>query len=162
MPDEVSSEEKQRKAEANSDNEEADLQKKLEDISSRLVRIERILARLEPEMGEFQSSTKLIREGMDFYGSLFEIMGRFTGRQRLARRFPEISKDEISRLMVEALEEGKPLNVSQLTVAVRRQRGTASRRIVRERLQHLEERGIIEESHQTKKATYYKLAEDAL
>ncbi|MDO8056573.1 MAG: hypothetical protein Q6361_06905 [Candidatus Hermodarchaeota archaeon] len=162
MPDEAASQEKQKTLEADPDSEESDLRKKLEDISSRLVRIERILARLEPEMGEFQSSTKLIREGMDFYGSLFEMMGRFTGRQRLAQRFPEIGKDEISRLMVEALKEGKPLNISQLTVAVRRQRGTASRRIVRERLQRLEELGIVEESHQTKKATYYKLAESAL
>jgi DNA-binding transcriptional ArsR family regulator len=162
MPDDSASKEKQKKSEADQESEESDLRRKLEDISSRLVRIERILARLEPEMGEFQTSTKLIREGMDFYGSLFEMMGRFTGRQRLARRFPEIGKDEISRLMVEALEEGKPLNISQLTVAVRRQRGTASRRIVRERLQRLEELGIIEESHQTRKATYYKLAEGVL
>jgi DNA-binding transcriptional ArsR family regulator len=162
MSDEAASEEKHKKSEADQDDEDSDLRKKLEDISSRLVRIERILGRLEPEMGEFQSSTKLIREGMDFYGSLFEMMGRFTGRQRLVRRFPEIGKDEISRLMVEALEEGKPLNISQLTVAVRRQRGTASRRIVRERLQRLEELGIVEESHQTKKAVYYKLAAGAL
>ena len=162
MPEEAASEKEQKKAEADPESGESDLRKKLEDISTRLVRIERILARLEPEMGEFQSSTKLIREGMDFYGSLFDMMGRFTGRQRLAQRFPEIGKDEISRLMVEALEEGKPLNISQLTVAVRRQRGTASRRIVRERLQHLEKLGIIEESHQTKKATYYKLTEGTL
>ena len=162
MPDDAASAKKPKKSEAAQESEEADLRKKLEDISTRLIRIERILARLEPEMGEFQSSTKIIREGMDFYGSLFEMMGRFTGRQRLARRFPEIGKDEISRLMVEALEEGKPLNISQLTVAVRRQRGTASRRIVRERLQRLEEIGIVEESHQTKKAAYYKLTEGAL
>ena len=140
--------------------DESELQEKLEDISSRLARIERVLARIEPEMGEFQQSTRLIREGMDFYGSLFNMMGRFSGRQRLAKRFPEIGKDEIGRLIVEALEPGKPMNVSQFTAAVRRERGTASRRIVRERIQRLQELGILKESHSDKKATYYKLAED--
>ncbi|MFW9986397.1 MAG: hypothetical protein ACFFDJ_07540 [Candidatus Odinarchaeota archaeon] len=142
--------------------EESELREKLEDISYRLARIERVLARIEPEMGEFKQSTRVIREGMDFYGSLFEMMGRFTGRQRLQRRFPEIGKDEISRLIVEALEAGNPLNISQLTVAVRRHRGTASRRIIRERIQRLIEIGVIQESHKDKKATYYKIADDLL
>lgn len=140
--------------------ESSELWEKLEDISDRLSRIERVLAKIEPEMGQFQHSTRLIREGMDFYGNLFELMGRFTGRQRLQRRFPEIGKDEISRLIVEALEAGKPLNISQLTAKVRGQRGTASRRIVRERIQRLIELGILVESHQTKKATYYKLSDE--
>jgi hypothetical protein len=155
--------EKEEKKEGNEKwQEESELREKLEDISYRLARIERVLARIEPEMGEFKQSTRVIREGMDFYGSLFEMMGRFTGHQRLQRRFPEIGKDEISRLIVEALEAGKPLNISQLTVAVRRKRGTASRRIVRERIQHLLEIGILQESHKDKKATYYKIVDDLL
>lgn len=139
-----------------------DLREKLEDISARLARIERVLARLEPEMGEFQQSTRLIRDGMDFYGNLFDMMGRFSGRQRLQKRYPILAKDEISRLIVEALESGTPQNISQLTAAVRRGRGTASRRIIRERIQILQEQGIIQESHKDKKATYYKLADNLL
>jgi hypothetical protein len=139
--------------------DEYELREKLEDISERLSRIERVLARIEPEMGEFQQSTRIIREGMDFYGSLFNLMGRFTGQQRLQRRFPEVYKDDISRLIVEALESGKPLNNSQLTAIVRQGRGTASRRIVRERIKWLIELSVVQESHQTKKATYYKLSD---
>jgi hypothetical protein len=156
------SEDKSKKSEPEQDLEEADLQAKLEDISSRLARIERVLARLEPEMGEFQQSTRLIRDGMDFYGNLFEMMGRFSGRHRLQKQFPILAKDEISRLIVDALGPGNPQNISQLTVAVRRGRGTASRRIVRERIQHLKEMGLVQESHRDKKATYYKLKEDLI
>ena len=44
----------------------SELRRKLEEISSRLQRIERVLARLEPHMGEFQKSTRVIREGWSF------------------------------------------------------------------------------------------------
>jgi hypothetical protein len=162
MTKKTDSDKEEREAESEEGNEEPDLQSKLEDISARLVRIERVLARLEPEMGEFQQSTRLIRDGMDFYGNLFEMMGRFSGRQRLQKRYPILAKDEMSRLIVDALEPGTPLNISQLTAAVRQGRGTASRRIVRERIQQLQELGIVQESHKDKKATYYKLADDLL
>ena len=158
----TNSENESKKPESEKEPEKADLQAKLEDISFRLTRIERVLARLEPEMGEFQQSTRLIRDGMDFYGNLFEMMGRFSGRQRLQKQFPILAKDEISRLIVDALEPGNPQNISQLTVAVRRGRGTASRRIVRERLQQLQAMGLIQEAHRDKKATYYKLTDDLL
>ncbi len=54
------------------------------------------------------------------------------------------------------------MNISQLTAAVRRGRGTASRRIVRERILGLQEREIIEEAYKDKKATYYKLSDEVL
>jgi len=162
MTDPTNTNDDDKKWEAEEGQDEVDLRAKLEDISARLARIERALARLEPEMGEFQHSTRLIRDGMDFYGNLFEMMGRFSGRQRLQKQYPILAKDEISRLIVETLEPGTPLNISQLTAAVRRGRGTASRRIIRERIQQLQEMGIIQESHKDKKATYYKLADDIL
>lgn len=162
MTNPVNTKNEDKKSETEEGQEPGDLKEKLEDISARLARIERVLARLEPEMGDFQQSTRLIRDGMDFYGNLFDMMGRFSGRQRLQKRYPILAKDEISRLIVEALESGTPQNISQLTVAVRRGRGTASRRIIRERIQMLQEQGIIQESHKDKKATYYKLAEDLI
>ncbi len=162
MTEPTNPEDKDRKSDSVKAPDNTDLQAKLEDISTRLARIERVLARLEPEMGEFQQSTRLIRDGMDFYGNLFEMMGRFSGRQRLQKRFPSLAKDEISRLIVDALEPGEAKNISQLTIAVRRGRGTASRRIVRERVQQLQEIGLIQESHRDNKATYYKLSADLI
>ena len=52
-------------------------------------------------------------------------------------------KDDISRHIVAALFERQDRNISQITDAVKGRRGTASRRIVRERLADLEREGIV-------------------
>jgi hypothetical protein len=55
---------------------------------------------------------------------------------------PEI-KDDISREIVRVLLERKDQNISQITELVRSKRGTASRRIIRERVNYLEEKDIL-------------------
>jgi len=140
----------------------SELRRKLEEISSRLQRIEQVLSRLEPYMGEFQKSTRVIREGMEFYGAMVQLMSRFTGIQRFKARFPDLARDEINRLIVKALMRGEPMNISQLTAAIRMERGTASRRIVRGRVALLAERGVIRVARRTRKATYYELTSDLL
>src|SRR5207244_11307223 len=52
-------------------------------------------------------------------------------------------KDDISRHIVVALFDRPDRNISQITEAVKGKRGTASRRIVRERLGDLERQGIV-------------------
>ncbi len=52
-------------------------------------------------------------------------------------------KDDISKHIVTALFEKGDRNISQITEAVKGKRGTASRRIVRERIQELEEQGVL-------------------
>jgi len=56
---------------------------------------------------------------------------------------PEI-KDTISREIVRVLLDRPDQNISQITELVRSKRGTASRRIIRERIKELEEKGIIQ------------------
>ena len=56
---------------------------------------------------------------------------------------PEI-KDTISREIVRVLLDRTDQNISQITELVRSKRGTASRRIIRERIIELKEKGIIE------------------
>lgn len=51
--------------------------------------------------------------------------------------------DPISKAVIQALSDCEALNVSETTRRVRDIRGRASRRIVRSRLQYLEERGIV-------------------
>jgi hypothetical protein len=52
-------------------------------------------------------------------------------------------KDDISRHIVSALIDRGDRNISQITDAVKARRGTASRRIVRERLDDLVGRGLV-------------------
>ncbi len=52
-------------------------------------------------------------------------------------------KDDISKHIVSVLMERGDRNISQITDAVKGKRGTASRRVVRERLEELERQGVI-------------------
>ena len=52
--------------------------------------------------------------------------------------------DDISRAVIEVLATRGPMNISQITRAVRELRGRASRRIVAERLKRLLEVGLVE------------------
>ncbi|HKZ89207.1 MAG TPA: hypothetical protein VJ300_02995 [Thermoplasmata archaeon] len=52
-------------------------------------------------------------------------------------------KDDISRHIVASLFDKPDRNISQITEAVKAKRGTASRRIVRERLEDLVGKGVV-------------------
>ncbi len=52
-------------------------------------------------------------------------------------------KDDISKHIVSVLMDHGDRNISQITDAVKGKRGTASRRIVRERLEDLETQGVV-------------------
>jgi len=64
---------------------------------------------------------------------------------RIVRKYPNVKFDVISTAIINCLERKERLNISQLTEEVRNQRGQASRRIIRERVNHLIKQGIIEE-----------------
>ena len=51
--------------------------------------------------------------------------------------------DAIDRAIIEALSNCEELSISEITRRVRRLRGTASRRIVAERIRRLEDRGVV-------------------
>ena len=63
-------------------------------------------------------------------------------------------KDDISKAILTALFEKADRNISQIAEAVKAKRGTASRRIVRERLQTLVEDGVLVASGGTRGHTY--------
>lgn len=52
-------------------------------------------------------------------------------------------KDDVSRHIVTALFDKPDRNISEITEAVKARRGTASRRIVRDRLRELEHEGVV-------------------
>ena len=63
-------------------------------------------------------------------------------------------KDDISKAILSALFEKGDRNISQITEAVKGKRGTASRRIVRERLQGLVEQGVVVATSVSRGRTY--------
>jgi DNA-binding transcriptional ArsR family regulator len=69
---------------------------------------------------------------------------------------PEV-KDPIAKDIIRALLERSDQNISQITELVRSRRGTASRRIIREKLKDLGERNIIEQD-QTGSRQVYRLS----
>jgi DNA-binding transcriptional ArsR family regulator len=66
---------------------------------------------------------------------------------------PEL-KDQISREIVRVLLDRKDQNISEITELVRSKRGTASRRIIRERLKELEEKRIVKKQMKGKLYVY--------
>ncbi|UJG44214.1 MAG: hypothetical protein K9W46_03300 [Candidatus Heimdallarchaeum endolithica] len=63
--------------------------------------------------------------------------------QKIVEKNPFLKYDEISRVIIKALERKGSMNLSQLTEAVRKERGTASRRIIRERVDKLLSKGLL-------------------
>ncbi|ADD07918.1 winged helix-turn-helix domain-containing protein [Candidatus Aciduliprofundum boonei] len=74
--------------------------------------------------------------------------------------FPEI-KDSISREIIEILFSYGSLNTSQITDELKKSRGKASRRIVREKLNNLVEAGIVE-CDERKNERIYSISEYAV
>ncbi|ENO11795.1 hypothetical protein MBGDC06_00329 [Thermoplasmatales archaeon SCGC AB-539-C06] len=73
---------------------------------------------------------------------------------------PEI-KDPISKEIVRVLMDRNEQNISQITELIRSKRGTASRRIIREKIQELTEKNIIQK-HQKGSLYVYSLTEKVI
>ncbi|HDN50924.1 MAG: hypothetical protein DRN21_01740 [Thermoplasmata archaeon] len=127
-----------------------DMQQEIRELSEKIEKLEQIIAHLTGPIGRMQELAEryirmmdsLVRLGMLPHEDIFEGI-----------------KDDISREIIRALLRRNHLNISQITEAVREHRGTASRRIVRERLQELEGMGKVERRIE-KKATVYSLSEE--
>ena len=63
-------------------------------------------------------------------------------------------RDPIEQNIVRVLTQKKDLNISQLTDHVRSQRGTASRRIIREKLKNLEVKKVVYKQQKGSRVVY--------
>jgi len=117
---------------------------------------------LKEEVQELREQIESLREALAQATEPYRELMRYVGRlQDLARNYfrllelyarhgsvsPDLVlpglKDDISRHIVLSLFEKPDRNITQITDAVRARRGTASRRIVRERLKALTKRGVV-------------------
>ena len=112
-----------------------DLKDEIKQLNKRINDLEKMLSKM---MEPLQNITKTTRNYMRIIGLLLE-HGGITPDLIL----PEI-KDSISREIVRVLLDRSDQNISQITDLVRIKRGTASRRIIREKIQNLEEKNIVQ------------------
>ena len=124
------------------------LNEKFEVIMRRLDYLEAILteSRQYPELAEIMGG---LRVGTALYAEPLKLIERLIGVKRYLQKTPE-RRDEVSRLILNALAIKGPMNISELTRHLAQERGSASRVTVRKRVNALIEEGIIEkgEGHQ--------------
>lgn len=112
-----------------------DLTDEIKELNKRISELERMLSLLIQPFQKVQDTTsnylKILRLSLEHGGLTPDLI------------LPEV-KDPISKEIVRALLDRSEQNISQITELLRSKRGTASRRIVREKVNKLTEKNIIQ------------------
>jgi DNA-binding transcriptional ArsR family regulator len=129
---------------------EKDLAEEVKELNKRISDLEKMLSLL---MKPFSDVRKTTERYLNLAGLLLD-HGGLTPDLIL----PEL-KDPISKDIVRVLLERPEQNVSQITDLVKSRRGTASRRINREKLVNLEKKNIIQKQQRGSRSVYSLTAE---
>ncbi len=113
-----------------------ELPERIKELSQRIAELEDMMTKLMIPIEEMQKATQKYLRLVD----LALRHGGITPDMLL----PEV-KDPISKDIIRVLVDKNGQNISQITEALRHRRGSASRRIVREKLRTLEEQDIVEQ-----------------
>jgi len=129
-----------------------DLAREIKELNKRISELEKMLSVL---IKPFQDVRRTTNNYMKLTGLLLD-HGGLTPDLIL----PEV-KDPISKEIVRVLMNRSEQNISQITELIRSKRGTASRRIIRKKIQELTEKNIIQ-NHQKGSTYVYSLAAEVI
>lgn len=132
--------------------DDKELRKKIEELSHKIEDLEKIISYLQEPFTQ-------MREFADRYIRLIDSFVQL-GILAPGDIFYDV-KDDISKEIMGVLIRKNGLNISQITGAVRQRRGTASRRIIRERLQYLEQLGKVQRITD-RKGVVYSLSDEVV
>lgn len=130
-----------------------ELEEQIKALSEKMEAVEGSLAKVaEP----YSQLLEYIERFQKISGSYFRMLGLY---QRYGAISPDLLipgvKDSISRDVVKVLFERDGQNISQITDKLKDMRGTSSRRIVRERLKQLEEKGVVKSKGSPRSKDYW-------
>ncbi len=118
-----------------------DIRRDLRELREQIEVLREALARVTKPYSELAGYVEQLQSLSRGYFRLLDLV------QRHGAVSPDLAvpglKDDISRHIVSALMDRGDRNISQITDAVKARRGTASRRIVRERLEDLVDQGVV-------------------
>ena len=129
------------------------LQDQIKALAEKMDSVETSLGKVTGPYGQLLD---YIEKFQKISSSYFKMLGLY---QRYGAISPDLLipgvKDSISRDIVKVLFERDGQNISQITDKLKDMRGTSSRRIVRERLKELEEKGVVRAKGSSKSKDYW-------
>ena len=123
-----------------------DLEDKINYVILQINNLQHKVSDNNPELKQMMNLLQILTSTLQISKTPFTLISQTLSlKDRIYSRFPELKYDLISKSIIEILEKKGRLNISQLTEQVRKERGSASRRIIRERVDKLITTGIIRE-----------------
>ncbi len=128
------------------ENRITELEEKINYVILQINNLQHKVSDSNPELKEMMNLLQILTSTLKISKAPFTLLSQtLSMKDRVLEIHPDIKFDEISKAIIVALERKKRLNISQLTEQVRKERGSASRRIVRERVEKLIAQGVIRE-----------------
>lgn len=132
-----------------------------EDISRKLIELEESVGKIKGGYAELGQYMEVLKEISSRYFRLMDLYAKH-GKISVDLAAPEIkdpiSKDIVRILLDRADKDREGSNLSEITRELKSVRGTASRRIVREKVADLERMGFVKRT-QKGKTSYYALSD---
>ena len=129
-----------------------DQSKKIEELTARIAELESAVREVARPYSELVDQLSRFQDTVQKYFKLMDLYQRH-GVISIETILPGV-KDPISKDIMRLLLDKPGLNISEITEELRQRRGSASRRIVRDRLGELQEKGMLVERSGKKEKTY--------